>query len=94
MDVDQNIFSVFNKIKQNRRNTVEIINHLKGFISKEIAYLISAVQGEPVRIIKYSAQMNKNDKYHRCFNLSNLALKNYQFENGVNSLKFYKTQVY
>lgn len=73
MDEDQDIFGAYSKIKlkrnlfefpltKNCRNTLEIINHIKTYINKEIKHPATTIEGEPIKIINYSSdtdQMNK-----------------------------------
>ncbi len=73
MDEDQDIFGAYKSValsrnlfefplQENCRNTVQIINQIKTYVSRDIKYPINTVEGSPVNIINYSndiEQMNK-----------------------------------
>lgn len=73
MDEDQDIFGAYKKIglsrnlfefplTENCRNTVQIIDYMKEFVSRKIGYPSDAAKGDAVKLIQYSNdtdQMNK-----------------------------------
>ena len=72
-DSDQDIFhsnsvvqlqrSLFNfDLKENCRNTVQIIEQLKEYTQRDIAYKADAVDGEPVRILEYTNDIDQMNK--------------------------------
>ena len=73
IDEDQDIFNTKSTIpitrrlfefplKENCRNTVEIIETLKNYINKDIQHPLSSVQGEKVNIIEYTNDVDQMNK--------------------------------